>query len=292
MTKSYPPLAIALYKAGFEPIPITPGLKYWNNRDWQKCDLPITPWPQNHGIGLRTGKSVWGLDIDVADKQIVKSLLSFIDFDHLTRIGKPPKVLIPIKCAEIETKLISDGYCDQHGELHRIEVLAKGQQFVAYGIHPDTNKPYQWSGDLLSHSLPEVTREWVLYFFDLFYDLASKRGWENISCKADRAAKSVREKRSAPLDQNSPSSIYNQNVPITFLLKHYGWCHYKGQYWTRPGKKTGISASVFDDRILYPFTSSTSLIPEKCYDAFELMTHFDFDGDKSASAKALLREAA
>ncbi len=28
----------------------------------------------------------------------------------------------------------------------KVEILASGQQFVAYAIHPDTGKPYQWNG--------------------------------------------------------------------------------------------------------------------------------------------------
>ncbi len=72
---------------------------------------------------------------------------------------------------------------------------------------------------------------------------------------------------------NAPGSIYNRSVPITDLLEHYGWNLYRGKYWTRPGKNTGVSGSVFDDRILWPFTNSTILAPDKPYDAFELQIH-------------------
>ena len=36
---------------------------------------------------------------------------------------------------------------DQPGDkAHRVEILGQGQQLVAYGIHPDTGKPYTWNG--------------------------------------------------------------------------------------------------------------------------------------------------
>jgi hypothetical protein len=46
-----------------------------------------------------------------------------------------------------------------------IECLGQGQQFVAYGIHPDTGQPYYWPiesiVDILVNDLPTVTEEQV-----------------------------------------------------------------------------------------------------------------------------------
>jgi len=284
-------LAKLLYEKGFEPIPIAPGQKYPTLKGWQKITLPVDPWPKNHGIGLRTGR-LSGIDIDVYDDGIIQFLLGCLDFSHLTRIGQPPKVLIPVLCPEITKKLLSDAYVDEHGVMHRIEVLSRGQQFVAYGVHPDTNKPYEWSGDLLTHSLPEVSKEFILHLFDLFYDFACKKGWENLSTQEKKAEKTYKSNADrSPYTGNRPGSIYNRAVPIKTVLEHYGWTHCRDQYWTRPGKKKGVSASVFDDRILWVFTSSTILTPDKPYDAFEILTQYEFNGDKSACARAL-REAA
>ncbi len=282
---NYPLLAEKLYNRDLEPIPATPGSKYYKGVDWMRLNLPVKPWPKDHEIGLRTGK-LTAIDIDICNPGIVQSLLSVLTFLHITRTGKAPKTLIPVVCPEVEQKMFSDGYVDQHGEMHRIEVLSYGQQFKAYGIHPDTNNPYNWSGDLLTHSLPEVSMDFILHLFDVFHDLACKQGWKNLSTQEKRAAPAVSDKKYDNTG-NAPGSIYNRAVSISELLIHYDWKHYKGQYWTRPGKKSGVSASVFDDRILWPFTSSTTLAPDQPYDAFELLAQYEFNGDKSAAARAL-----
>jgi hypothetical protein len=284
-----PLLAKGLYEKGLEPIPIAPGEKFPTIKDWTNISLPIHPFPKDHGIGLRTGK-LSAIDIDVYDQDINQFLIDSLNFPHLTRVGQPPKVLIPVLCPEIDKKIMSDAYVDTQGEMHRIEVLSYGQQFVAYGIHPGTKQPYKWSGDLLTHSLPTVSKDFILFLFDLFYDLACKKGWRNISTREKKAEKRINVRQSSHTG-DAPGSIYNRAVSVYVLLEHYGWKHYRGNYWTRPGKKTGVSASVFDDRILWPFTSNTILEPERPYDAFELLTQYEFKGDKSACARAL-KEAA
>lgn len=39
-------------------------------------------------------------------------------------------------------KMSSAKFVDEKGEKHQVEILGAGQQFVAYGIHPETGKPY------------------------------------------------------------------------------------------------------------------------------------------------------
>ena len=40
--------------------------------------------------------------------------------------------------------------------LHKIEVLGDGQQFVAFGIHPDTKAPYIWHDDMTPLNTPRA----------------------------------------------------------------------------------------------------------------------------------------
>lgn len=181
---------------------------------------------------------------------------------------------------------MSDAHIDPHGEMHRIEVLSYGQQFAAYGIHPGTKEPYRWSGDLLTHSLPEVSKDFILHLFDIFYDLACKKGWRNISTREKKAERTIGVRQSS-YTEDAPGSIYNRAVSVYVLLEHYGWKHYRDQYWTRPGKKSGVSGTVFNDEVFWCFTSSTILKPDQPYDAFELLAQYEFNGDKSACARAL-----
>lgn len=287
---SFAELAAELYKKGLEPIPVTPGEKFWRRKGWQSIKLPVTPWPPGHGISIRTGRTCLGVDIDVLAQDVVSSLLDWIQVDCLTRIGQAPKVLIPLVCPEIDKKMFSDSYADQHGEINRIEILSTGNQFVAYAIHPGTGTWYQWSGDLLRHSLPIVPKSFILDLISKFHSLADAEGWTNVSQAESKAEQGVRRRRKSPVKGEGPAAVYNKYVSLSDILIHYGWKHYQGNRWTRPGKRTGVSASVFDERILYPFTSSTILTPEQCYDAFEIVAQYDFGGDKSALARALIKE--
>ena len=66
-----------------------------------------------------------------------------------------------------------------------MEVLCRGQQFIAFGIHPKTGKPYEWfGGDPLTVAvvdLPEVSRDKVVEFLRTAERiLSSQPGWTSI----------------------------------------------------------------------------------------------------------------
>ena len=90
------------------------------------------------------------------------------DLLHLRRIGRAPKLLLVYRVETPHEKLINSGTDrrrqrkdkDAHA---KVEVLAKGQQFVAFGIHPDTSRTYRWSEksplDISASRCPLVTLE-------------------------------------------------------------------------------------------------------------------------------------
>lgn len=106
-----------------------------------------------HGVGIVT-KSTPAIDIDVLDEDVVQHMLDWIDKHIATlpqRVGKAPKTLLIFSTGQPFSKITSNGYEDPtHPEWTpksrwmRIEMLGDGQQFVAFGIHPDTDQPYQW----------------------------------------------------------------------------------------------------------------------------------------------------
>jgi hypothetical protein len=84
--------------------------------------------------------------------------------DGPLRFGQPPKRLrvyrtdAPFpKVASRELVLPGDAPGDRP---HRVEVLADGQQWVAYGTHPGTGRPYAWPDssplDLEWQDLPQI----------------------------------------------------------------------------------------------------------------------------------------
>lgn len=161
--------------AGYCIVPLAAGQKWpgeysggrwWNMKAWEFLARTPTPeqlieniwanWP-GCGIGIATGgySRVIGVDIDVLDAEISGAIRrkfeELLGVTPLVRVGKAPKVLLVYRTTEPMEKL----------SYQPIEVLATGQQFVAFGVHPDTGLPYQWTNespvDTPADSLPLVT---------------------------------------------------------------------------------------------------------------------------------------
>jgi hypothetical protein len=100
-------------------------------------------------------------------------------------------------------------------------------------------------------------------------------------------------------DGDGPAARYNARTTWEDLLSRDGWIYSHSdrdgeQYWTRPGKTTreGTSATVGykGQDVLVVFTSSILWLPAGAYSRFGYMACRDFNGDRSAAAKSLLRE--
>jgi hypothetical protein len=170
---------------GFSVLPIQPNTKKpgmyqrgcW--RDYPKwsrhCERPTTEseinvwsnWPQA-GIGIAAGW-VTGIDIDVLNPTLAQKIEALaremLGDTPAVRIGKAPKRLLVYRAAQPFA-----GF-----KYPPIEVLGLGQQFIAYGIHPETGKPYEWPvttlADLAIEDLPVVTEEKAREFATRAYEL-------------------------------------------------------------------------------------------------------------------------
>jgi hypothetical protein len=170
---------------GYPVIPILPGAKcpgrytqgVWRNYpDWARhCDRVTKPfeisiwqrWP-GCGIGIATGL-LTGLDIDVTDPDAALEIqaLAFAQLGQTPalRIGRNPKRLLVYRNKAPFASL----------KRHPLEALARGSQFVAYAIHPDTGEPYRWPieelADLPLSYLPTVDEASVRTFLDTAFQL-------------------------------------------------------------------------------------------------------------------------
>ena len=135
-------MAAELLELGYEPLPIRPGQKRPAPGQWSTLvidEARIAGWSRqypDHGIGLRTGQLV-AVDIDELDPDLAHRLshLAVQRFGAtLMRVGRWPKRLLMYRASEPFRKL----------KLGSIEILGAGQQFVAFGTHPDTRQPYHW----------------------------------------------------------------------------------------------------------------------------------------------------
>ena len=147
--------AARLVENGYEPLPIHYGQKrpcageQWQRYRFKPADADRFA---EAGTGLLCGKVI-GLDIDVRDAALVAQLeaLAEENFGRAPRrIGQAPKVLRLYQADKPFNKIATRGYRlptdGPEDKPHRVEILAQGQQFVAYNIHPDTGKPYVWNG--------------------------------------------------------------------------------------------------------------------------------------------------
>jgi hypothetical protein len=153
-----------------------PAIHNWPNYKFQ----PDHEGTQQHGAdgtGLLTDNIV-GLDIDVRDPKVaaeLEALARRMLGKAPRRIGAAPKVLVVYRIEEPIKKMQSTSVSlpgdEPNAKKHRVEILGKGQQFVAYNVHPETNKPYKWNGAgdplrIKRDDLPEVTREKLVEFID------------------------------------------------------------------------------------------------------------------------------
>ena len=165
-------LGAKLVDGGFPILPIQPGTKKpgvfrrgaWRDYPaWSRhCQRDTTvneidvwgDWP-DAGIGIAAGRVI-GIDIDVfADPPLAKRIemlaREMLGDTPALRIGRAPKRLLVYR-ADPPFK----GF-----KLPPIEVLGLGQQFIAYGIHPDTGQPYDWPVESLAEmaidDLPPIT---------------------------------------------------------------------------------------------------------------------------------------
>ena len=176
----------ALVERGFPILPIQPRTKcpgvYRNGRwrnypQWTRhCNRPTTEheievwgdWPQA-GIGVAAGRFI-GIDIDVLEPPglavVIEGLAKrYLGETPAVRIGKEPKRLLVYRAT---TPFAGFKYPP-------IEVLGLGQQFIAYGIHPDTHQPYRWPvatlRDLDPADLPAISEEQARTFAMAAYAL-------------------------------------------------------------------------------------------------------------------------
>lgn len=158
-----------LYDNGYDIVPINKGKKAPIAKGWQNGGFK----PENikAGVGVLCGQDdnpIIAIDIDFTNHSTAEVMSEWCH-DNLgmtvERVGNAPKTLLVYRASEPMTKRVGRWFVDSKGTKQRVEVLGKGQQFVAYHIHPDTQKPYEWV-DMLGglaetdfDSLPVVTPE-------------------------------------------------------------------------------------------------------------------------------------
>lgn len=184
--------ALALQARGYRVIPIAKGTKRPVEDGWQtfeSSERDIKRWAEgrykNGNIGILT-EDTPAVDLDIYDASMAEEMERWVlaQFgETVVRVGNAPKRALIFRTERPFSKLqcvYSDGTTE-----HKVEILGKGQQFVAYGVHPDTGREYEWTSldeptTLPASSLPVVTVQEMELVVDKFEELATARGWKRL----------------------------------------------------------------------------------------------------------------
>jgi putative DNA primase/helicase len=182
-------LRLKLHSHGYHPVPIIgahvdvpsagkkPTMSGWQTKCATATEEEIARWSRSQiggtNTGILCGRTV-GVDIDVLDDALSDALVArameLLGPTSLRRIGRAPKMLLVYRVATPITKLQTpalifgdDPDTKTDSDKCKVEILAAGQQFVAFGIHPDTRQPYHWPEkspfDIPFADVPLVTLE-------------------------------------------------------------------------------------------------------------------------------------
>jgi RecA-family ATPase len=195
-------LRLSLAGHGYRPVPVAgprmnvrspgkqPVMDGWQQRCATAGDAAIRSWsdqsPGCTNTGVLTGISggIGAADIDVllpdAAAEIADLAIELLGATPLRRIGRAPKVLHVYRVADGFRKVRTPTFIMKDDSEAAVEFLAEGQQFVAFGIHPATDRPYQWLDqsplDVPAGELPLVDLEAVETFIELAAQVLRNHG--------------------------------------------------------------------------------------------------------------------
>jgi putative DNA primase/helicase len=143
---------------------------FWGGYAWQRHETnreEVQQWLlDGANIGLKAARFP-AIDIDTTDPQLVM-LVTQLALSYLghapARVGKAPKRLLVYRAEEPFTRMRL--WVEDKGAQHLIEVLGDGQQYLVHGVHPGTQRPYEWVDDPVGFPLTTITRAQASGFLD------------------------------------------------------------------------------------------------------------------------------
>lgn len=275
-------IARGYLRRGWIPIPVPfrtkgPKLVGWQNLRPTEEELPHL-FRGKTNIGILNGPS--GLiDVDLDHMVAVQIAAEFLPQTPAVfgRAGKPRSHWL-YKGSAPYLKLCA---VDGDGEIHTVvEIRTIGQTVFPGSVH-ESGEPIEWASD----GEPE-TVDPTQAVRDLFAAFLERTGFTQIHEEPEC------EPVSAPRlnDGTRPGDDYNARGDVVSLLRAHGWVPVRddgdSSKWRRPGKSTGISASLRGGAF-YVFTTSTRLRARAAYSPFALYAALEHGGNYDNAASAL-----
>lgn len=195
--KRFALLAPLLCKNHYCITPIKPNTKlpllsHWQDKPYTYQNLPLPNAYEDHGVGILCGIGdvpIVALDIDAPNKALSDAMKTWC-IQTLgaapERVGRAPKTLLIYRAdAPGWKKIKSAVFYDKDHNKNQLEILGLGQQFVAFGKHPDTGKDFEWSQkspiDKPAYELTIISAEKLQLAIEYFEGLASEMGLNKAS---------------------------------------------------------------------------------------------------------------
>lgn len=217
---------------GYYVVPIAKGGKRPRGQGWQDRRMTaedcLKHRTEGDGVGILCGVGdypICALDFDIeGDVEFAEAMENFTEKlvgKAMKRVGKSPKFLLVYRAMEAGWGKNCTPTYKKDGRKVQLEVLGKGQQFVAYHIHPDTGKPYEWPDDdidltpefLFADYLQVITKEQIAQIKAEFDRQAIERGYEPSGGATNTEAKD------ATLDELAPPKGAMPGVTIESARK-------------------------------------------------------------------------
>jgi putative DNA primase/helicase len=236
-------LRLALWRNGYLPVPVSgpamnvksagkrPLMKGWETICANPTQEEIVRWAKGErnctNTGLLCGVPsdggiLGGADIDVPAahlaEEIARVAVEILGGTPLRRIGAAPKAMFCYRLAETFEKVQTPDLLLKDGTKVKVEFLASGQQFVGFGVHPGTKKPYSWPErdpiDVPLSELPTITPKQARAFVAKAESILRGAGAET------KAEKNKQEKdglRVAGIRKNTPASPEMVREALSFI---------------------------------------------------------------------------
>ena len=267
-------------------------------------------WGNLCGIAVVGGRVSGNLEaIDIDQTELIEPWLDSVRteapnlLDRLVLVQTPrPGLHCYYRCAALgrNTKLAQRPVTvdDQNGVTVDLKVAIETRGEGGYALIPPssglchpTGRPYAYFTERTLLDIQEITPEEreVLFAVSRTFD-DTPPSTRNVPSRPHTVASEPR-----PLDRSKPGDDFSARVSWDDLLERYGWSLWDVnddgcQYWTRPGKDEGVSASVGygGSDLLFVWSASVpELEPETAYTKFSFLTNMEYGGDYHRAASDL-----
>ena len=185
----------AAIQRGLFPVAIAANSKAPILEGWNVHTLPVAH-PGTAAIGLRCGDGgLTAFDVDIDDPALSSRVLAgfrtILGAGVAVRYGRKPRFLIPFYLEDAPVQ----GRTFTFASGEKLQLI--GGQFIAYGIHPQTQQPYEWENfDAPWPRLTKAQLEWTLSQVPLYAGTSLRFSTDYEVCAEQEVASAVPQNQS------------------------------------------------------------------------------------------------